>query len=170
MKSKKAHSYHQPRSADEDYSLRLETVLAQICAGRSPSVAASLAADTARPPRITPLPAAPAPAGSLCSPPPAPQPLRDAGGADAGLERVRQETLAGAGPPREVAGSHHGPALRSLSPPFPCRQQDPRGHGAVPHRPARSGAFPGTLLPGIPPCRGCRWHLRVRAQLRGQRL
>lgn len=34
MKSKKAHSYHQPRSADEDYGLRLETVLAQICAGR----------------------------------------------------------------------------------------------------------------------------------------
>ncbi|NXQ93278.1 GFI1 protein, partial [Sagittarius serpentarius] len=32
VKSKKAHSYHQPRSADEDYSLRLETVLAQICA------------------------------------------------------------------------------------------------------------------------------------------
>lgn len=49
MKSKKAHSYHQPRSADEDYSLRLETVLAQICAGRSPSVAALLAADTAPP-------------------------------------------------------------------------------------------------------------------------
>lgn len=34
VKSKKAHSYHQPRSADEDYGLRLETVLAQICAGR----------------------------------------------------------------------------------------------------------------------------------------
>lgn len=39
VKSKKAHSYHQPRSADEDYSLRLETVLAQICAGRSQSLA-----------------------------------------------------------------------------------------------------------------------------------
>lgn len=38
VKSKKAHSYHQPRSADEDYSLRLETVLAQICAGRNSSV------------------------------------------------------------------------------------------------------------------------------------
>lgn len=39
VKSKKAHSYHQPRSADEDYSLRLETVLAQICAGRSSPLA-----------------------------------------------------------------------------------------------------------------------------------
>lgn len=68
VKSKKAHSYHQPRSADEDYSLRLETVLAQICAGRSPAVAALLAADRARPPRITPLPAAPAPAGSCAAP------------------------------------------------------------------------------------------------------
>ncbi|KAK4819667.1 hypothetical protein QYF61_009776 [Mycteria americana] len=101
VKSKKAHSYHQPRSADEDYSLRLETVLAQICAGRSPSVAASLAADTARPPRITSLPAAPGPAGSSARPP-APQPLRGAGGADVGLERVRQQTLVGVGPPREI--------------------------------------------------------------------
>ncbi|CAM4711510.1 zinc finger protein Gfi-1 [Lepidochelys kempii] len=31
VKSKKAHSYHQPRSPGEDYSLRLENVLAQIC-------------------------------------------------------------------------------------------------------------------------------------------
>ncbi|KAM9129278.1 zinc finger protein Gfi-1 isoform 1-T6 [Pangshura tecta] len=32
VKSKKAHSYHQPRSPDGDCSLRLESLLAQICA------------------------------------------------------------------------------------------------------------------------------------------
>uniref|UniRef100_A0A7N4PAV9 Growth factor independent 1 transcriptional repressor n=1 Tax=Sarcophilus harrisii TaxID=9305 RepID=A0A7N4PAV9_SARHA len=32
VKSKKAHSYHQPRSQDQDYELRLENVLARICA------------------------------------------------------------------------------------------------------------------------------------------
>ncbi|KAM4641497.1 zinc finger protein Gfi-1 isoform 2-T2 [Discoglossus pictus] len=32
VKSKKAHSYHQPRSTDDDYSLRQESVLAHICA------------------------------------------------------------------------------------------------------------------------------------------
>ncbi|XP_075792652.1 zinc finger protein Gfi-1 isoform X2 [Pelodiscus sinensis] len=32
VKSKKAHSYHQPRAPDEDYSLRLDSVLARICA------------------------------------------------------------------------------------------------------------------------------------------
>ncbi|XP_074077777.1 zinc finger protein Gfi-1 [Macrotis lagotis] len=32
VKSKKAHSYHQPRAQDQDYQLRLENVLAQICA------------------------------------------------------------------------------------------------------------------------------------------
>ncbi|KAF7243528.1 Zinc finger protein Gfi-1 [Varanus komodoensis] len=32
VKSKKAHSYHQPRAPDGEYSLSLETVLAQICA------------------------------------------------------------------------------------------------------------------------------------------
>lgn len=34
VKSKKAHSYHQPRSLEDDYN-RLDTILAQICAGRS---------------------------------------------------------------------------------------------------------------------------------------
>lgn len=33
VKSKKAHSYHQPRSLEDDYS-RLDTILAHICAGR----------------------------------------------------------------------------------------------------------------------------------------
>uniref|UniRef100_F7CBL2 Growth factor independent 1 transcriptional repressor n=1 Tax=Monodelphis domestica TaxID=13616 RepID=F7CBL2_MONDO len=33
VKSKKAHSYHQPRSQDQDYDLCLENVLAQISAG-----------------------------------------------------------------------------------------------------------------------------------------
>ncbi|KAJ6655841.1 hypothetical protein lerEdw1_004706 [Lerista edwardsae] len=32
VKSKKAHSYHQPRAPDGEYSLSLESVLAQICA------------------------------------------------------------------------------------------------------------------------------------------
>ncbi len=32
VKSKKAHSYHQPRSLEDDYS-RLDTILAHICAG-----------------------------------------------------------------------------------------------------------------------------------------
>ncbi|NWR75573.1 GFI1 protein, partial [Centropus unirufus] len=32
VKSKKAHSYHQPRSADEGCTLRLDTLLARICA------------------------------------------------------------------------------------------------------------------------------------------
>lgn len=34
VKSKKAHSYHQPRTFEDDYS-RLDTILAQICAGMS---------------------------------------------------------------------------------------------------------------------------------------
>lgn len=34
VKSKKAHSYHQPRSLEDDYS-RLDTILAHICAGMS---------------------------------------------------------------------------------------------------------------------------------------
>ena len=32
VKSKKAHSYHQPRSFEDDYN-RLDTILAHICAG-----------------------------------------------------------------------------------------------------------------------------------------
>lgn len=32
VKSKKAHSYHQPRSLEDDYS-RLDTILAHICSG-----------------------------------------------------------------------------------------------------------------------------------------
>ncbi|XP_053326228.1 zinc finger protein Gfi-1 [Spea bombifrons] len=32
VKSKKAHSYHQPRTTDDDYNLRQESVLAHICA------------------------------------------------------------------------------------------------------------------------------------------
>lgn len=35
VKSKKAHSYHQPRAPDGDYGGTLESVLAQICAGKS---------------------------------------------------------------------------------------------------------------------------------------
>ncbi|KAM8930036.1 zinc finger protein Gfi-1 [Pelodytes ibericus] len=31
VKSKKAHSYHQPRSTDDDYNLRQESILAHIC-------------------------------------------------------------------------------------------------------------------------------------------
>lgn len=34
VKSKKAHSYHQPRTFEDDYS-RLDTILAHICAGMS---------------------------------------------------------------------------------------------------------------------------------------
>ena len=34
VKSKRAHSYHQPRTV-EDYS-RLDTILAQICSGKHP--------------------------------------------------------------------------------------------------------------------------------------
>jgi len=34
VKSKKAHSYHQPRSLEDDYK-RLDSILAHICAGMS---------------------------------------------------------------------------------------------------------------------------------------
>ncbi|XP_078502454.1 zinc finger protein Gfi-1 [Lissotriton helveticus] len=37
VKSKKAHSYHQPRSPERDYGLQLDSVLAHICAANHPS-------------------------------------------------------------------------------------------------------------------------------------
>lgn len=37
VKSKKAHSYHQPRTSEDDYS-KLDTILAHICSGRQKSI------------------------------------------------------------------------------------------------------------------------------------
>nr|XP_020662823.1 zinc finger protein Gfi-1 isoform X5 [Pogona vitticeps] len=42
VKSKKAHSYHQPRAPDGEYSLSLESVLAQMCAASERSICPSL--------------------------------------------------------------------------------------------------------------------------------
>lgn len=92
MKSKKAHSYHQPRSADEDYSLRLETVLAQICAGRNPSVAASLGAC----PPARHHPGARGSRRSLCSPCGTPEGLMEAG-RESGIKPWWERAAAGGG-------------------------------------------------------------------------
>lgn len=145
VKSKKAHSYHQPRSADEDYSLRLETVLAQICAGRSPSVAASLGGCPS--PRHHP--GARGTGRSLRSPSATPE------GLDMGLES-RASNLGGSGPPREVASSHHGPTLRSSLFSFALQTaRSPRTRSCAaqpcPMRILPRGAFPrNPTLPRLP--------------------
>lgn len=146
VKSKKAHSYHQPRSADEDYSLRLETVLAQICAGRSPSVASSLG-DC--PPAQHHLGAL-GTGRSLCSPCGTPEGLMRAW-RESGMKTWWERAA------REVAGSHHGPTLRSslfsFSLQTPARSPRTRSCAAPPC-PIRSlpgGAFPrNPTLPRLP--------------------
>lgn len=42
VKSKKAHSYHQPRSLEDDYS-KLDKILAHICSGMCPLSVSCLA-------------------------------------------------------------------------------------------------------------------------------
>lgn len=142
VKSKKAHSYHQPRSADEDYSLRLETVLAQICAGRSPSVADSLAPDTAHPPALprcprhrhrpvaVQLPGTAAPAG-----------------------RRRGRCGAGAGPAAHLGGSGAAAGGGWLPPPTRTEEPPPRLYPADSKIPEDAGLC-RTVLPDPEPSRG----------------
>ncbi|KAM6963324.1 growth factor independent 1A transcription repressor b isoform 2-T2 [Aplochiton taeniatus] len=46
VKSKRAHSYHQHRSLEDDYSSKLDTILADICADKIPEDTHSLRVDT----------------------------------------------------------------------------------------------------------------------------
>lgn len=46
VKSKRAHSYHQHRSLEDDYSSKLDTILADICTDKIPEDAHSLTIDT----------------------------------------------------------------------------------------------------------------------------